>query len=60
MLFDLAADPGERHDVAALDPARANDYRARLRLWLERGAARGAVPLDPDLMERLQALGYVH
>lgn len=60
LLFDLATDPGEQHDVAAVDPARANDYRARLRLWLERGAARGAVPLDPDLMERLRALGYVH
>jgi arylsulfatase A-like enzyme len=60
MFFDLSADPGERRDVAAIDPARMNDYRARLRLWLERGAVRGAVPLDPDLMERLQALGYVH
>jgi arylsulfatase A-like enzyme len=58
-LFDLATDPGERRDVSALDPARTNDYRARLRLWLERGAMRGVVPVDPDLMDRMRALGYV-
>jgi uncharacterized sulfatase len=32
-LFDLAADPGERHDLAAAQPALVADLKARLYRW---------------------------
>lgn len=32
-LFDLAADPGEAHDLAGEQPALANELRAKLRAW---------------------------
>ena len=32
-LYDLAADPGERHDLAAEQPKRAGEMRAILDLW---------------------------
>ena len=64
-LYDLARDPGERHDLAADEPARARALRAALEQQLRSeesalsaGASRpGDVPLD--LVERLGALGYV-
>jgi choline-sulfatase len=58
-LYDLARDPGERHDLAG---ARPTDV-ARLRETLqrarqnERGLPRTAA--DPEVAERLKALGYV-
>ena len=65
-LFDLSADPGELHDLAA---ARGDDV-ARLTAAL--GAqlpavatpavaapTPGAAPMDPATLERLKALGYV-
>jgi len=33
-LYDLAADAGERHDVAVLEPARVADLSGRLDAWL--------------------------
>ena len=33
LLFDLSADPGERHDVGYDEPARLADLRARLARW---------------------------
>jgi arylsulfatase A-like enzyme len=38
-LYDLAADPGERHDLAGEQPGRAADLLARLRAWRELVAA---------------------
>jgi arylsulfatase A len=32
-LYDLARDPGERHNLAAAEPARARQLRARLAAW---------------------------
>lgn len=39
-LFNLAADPGEEHDLAAADPARAADLRSRLARWRAEVGAR--------------------
>jgi arylsulfatase A-like enzyme len=48
MLFDLAADPGERNDLASENPARADELEAELRAW----EAELAPPSWPSLMER--------
>lgn len=39
-LYDLAADPGEQHDLAAREPARAAELRSRLAADLNRVGAR--------------------
>ena len=46
-LYDLAADPGERQDVAAANPDRARELRADLDEWLAEVDARLPVP-DPE------------
>lgn len=57
-LYDLAADPGEMHNIAAREPARAADLARQVdaissaTLPVNTGAA------DPDARARLQALGY--
>jgi choline-sulfatase len=61
-LYDLSADPGERHDLAAADPARA----ARMRDQLLRAVARIAPggdraktnPISAEQEARLRSLGY--
>jgi arylsulfatase A-like enzyme len=57
-LYDLAADPGERRDLSAQHPGRAQELGAVLR---ERHAAPARqADVAPDLdAERLRALGYV-
>ena len=40
-LYDLAADPGETHDLAAAEPLRAAYYRQALHHWTLRLARRG-------------------
>jgi len=59
-LYDLAADPLERRDLSAADPARAEALRAQLEAWA--GAVRPGrsteVELDREDVERLEALGY--
>jgi arylsulfatase len=67
-LYDLRADPHELVDVAARHPERADALRAlveaRVRELGERGLAlRGGRapetrPLDPQIREQLEALGY--
>ena len=67
MLFDLRADPGEKHDLLAAgapaDVARAVRLEAELRSWLaaQRAASRPAAPeeveLDAETIRRLEALG---
>jgi arylsulfatase A-like enzyme len=64
-LFDVAADPGERRDLAAEDPFLAGLYRQTLdRLLLEMkpdaGRAAAERELNPEQLENLRALGYVH
>ena len=63
-LFDLATDPGERQNLAAGQPGRAQALQAALQRTLDAerqaGAAApttGSVPLE--LLEKLGALGYV-
>jgi hypothetical protein len=62
-LFDLEADPGEQVDLSLVRRARAREIRARaikLRSELQRSPLSPEdVPLDDDLKERLEALGYV-
>jgi arylsulfatase A-like enzyme len=43
-LFDLAADPGERHDLATERPERARALQARLAAWRDGVAAKMPTP----------------
>jgi hypothetical protein len=57
LLFDLAADPGEQHDLGETRP----DLLRRLQGLLPAPPARGMAtdkPTDPAIAERLRALGY--
>jgi arylsulfatase A-like enzyme len=67
-LYDLAADPGEHHDLAAEQPGLVESMRRRLAelagadlaLGATTGAEGPAPPADsPELQEQLRALGYV-
>jgi len=62
-LYDLAADPGETHDVAAAheDVVRALEPQALAfagEHWKDDDAAPSA-ELSPEVLEQLRALGYV-
>jgi arylsulfatase A-like enzyme len=62
-LYDIRADPDERHDLAAAQPEQARVMRGRLE-ELVAEAAEGAgeaslAEFDPVTRERLEALGYV-
>jgi hypothetical protein len=50
-LFDLAADPGERHDLAAARPERAAALAKRLAAWRAEVGAKmptpNPAPVDP-------------
>ncbi len=59
-LYDLAADPGEQHNIYAARRDEARDLESRL----DRLAASGAAPptpvaIDPDADARLRSLGYI-
>lgn len=58
-LFDLEADPAERHDVSARHPAIVRRMREELDALIPAPASDAEPPLDPALMEQLRALGYV-
>ncbi len=64
-LYDLAADPGEHHDLLPQPPPAARSALERLRAVARHAiAARdtqdvGKVKLDPDAVRELKALGYV-
>ena len=59
-LFDLAADPGERVDLAGRQPDVVAGLKARLdRFLLIRPEATSPVNLTPEERERLRSLGYV-
>ncbi len=64
-LFDLARDPGERENLAAVRPALRDALRARLRALRTRERAEGPPryapgrELPPELETRLRALGYL-
>lgn len=62
-LFDLAADPGEHHNLAG-DPARAATVRELVRRAQEIGRLipkreGGRSKVDPGLERQLRALGYI-
>ena len=58
-LFDLAADPGELHDVASAHPDRIAEHKQRIDELVHRLAG-GATSrtLSPEDQTRLRALGY--
>jgi arylsulfatase A-like enzyme/Tfp pilus assembly protein PilF len=61
-LYDLASDPGERHDLAAVQGARAAAMRGALAAVLEqerKAQAAGGAGASTELIEKLGALGYV-
>jgi arylsulfatase A-like enzyme len=47
MLFDLASDPHEQHDVAAQNPQVVADARARLQRWHDAMMRSAHTPIDP-------------
>lgn len=59
-IYDLIADPGERHNLQPQRPQLAADLAALLRAWVQRTLA--APPpqlLSEEAAERLRSLGYV-
>ena len=61
-LFDLAADPAERENLAASHPERVAEMKALLRQWraqLRPLPAAKASPLEAETTEGLRALGYL-
>jgi len=68
-LYDLAADPLERNDLYADDPSAAEDLLLLLRRYaravkgrharLAKPATDSEPDLDPDLEQKLRALGYL-
>jgi choline-sulfatase len=64
-LYDLEQDPGEIHNLAASDAAKAEAMRSALAGYVEteRSAANTGSPsaatVPPDLLEKLGALGYL-
>jgi arylsulfatase A-like enzyme len=62
-LFDVASDPGERHNRAGLDSLEIAWLRSRLLGWLETQRAlqptAGEAPMDAATREQLEALGYI-
>jgi arylsulfatase A-like enzyme/Flp pilus assembly protein TadD len=61
-LYDLAADPGETHNLYADKKAVAGELQARLNTLVRQYSADQELAektgLDPALMERLKSLGY--
>jgi len=63
-LYDLRSDPGELHDVASTEEARAELYRARFDQILAGmknadSQPLGVKELPPEVVERLKAMGYL-
>ncbi|MCP4038986.1 MAG: sulfatase [bacterium] len=63
-LYDYTSDPEEQSNIADAEPERAarfkalvNEYRTQVSQTRQDGAAKTAV--DPDVAEKLKALGYV-
>lgn len=59
-LYELAADPGQRHDLSRTHPEAARGLlRDLLAFDPAPMAAPSSSPLEPELAERLRALGYL-
>jgi arylsulfatase A-like enzyme len=61
-LYDLAADPGERVDVAAQHPDEVEALRSAFRAWRAtlRPLATTSTQLDAETEQGLRSLGYIH
>lgn len=61
-LYDTEADPGELHNLYSQKPALSSEYQHRLTETITRYSADKSTAektgLDPQLLERLKALGY--
>jgi arylsulfatase A-like enzyme len=61
-LFDLAADPAERHNLAAAKPELARDMKRRLEQMKGEGAAQGETMSEAEdlaMRAKLEDLGYI-
>jgi choline-sulfatase len=58
-LYDLAADPGESHNIYAEQPRKAAALREGLDRLAASGDAMSLQTLDREAMEKLAALGYI-
>jgi len=60
-LYDLGADPGERHDLAPARPPELAELQGLLRRWRSglRPIEAGATALDDKTTEELKTLGYL-
>lgn len=60
-MYDLASDPGEKHDLSGERAAEAAAMRERIEVWAKRPRAGRVeeVPLDEEMQQKLKALGYV-
>jgi len=62
-LYDLSADPDELSDLSSTDPGEAQRLREALAVFIQEHAAEQAATtqaLEPELVRRLQSLGYLH
>jgi len=61
-VFDIVADPGEQHDIAATASDTIATARSAVTAYeaMQRSAPAAPVEPTPEMRERLKALGYVH
>ncbi len=59
-LFDVAADPGELHDLAARRPARRDRMLRQLAVEIDPRQRQQKADSDRQLEEQLRSLGYVN
>jgi hypothetical protein len=66
LLFNIAEDPGERHNLIGQRPGVEADMRRRMEAWfahagsdLLAAAPQDAEAIDEEELEQLRALGYV-
>ncbi|MFN7972498.1 MAG: sulfatase [Acidobacteriota bacterium] len=61
MLFDIAADPAELHDLAAGNPDTVSRMEAMIDRWNREQPHREAPPVnvDEETKKRLEAIGYI-
>lgn len=61
-LYDIENDPGEKHDLSASQPERAEALRQRIEDWdhlLQAPTSPLEVEIDPEERRRLEQLGYL-
>lgn len=61
-LYDIERDPGERHDLSASQPERADALRQRIEAWRrlqQPPASPREAEIDPEERRRLEQLGYL-